>query len=120
MHKSCARLNKEYVEPNKKLIQHLLTQTWQGNVKELIHVAELYAIGLLAEQTPMSNPLALKTEHIKPLDEQINEYEKQIIEDALIFYQGRINDVATYLNIPRKKLYLRMKKHHIDKKHYKC
>ncbi|HDR1343998.1 TPA: sigma-54-dependent Fis family transcriptional regulator [Pasteurella multocida] len=120
VHKSCARLNKEYVEPNKKLIQHLLTQTWQGNVKELIHVAELYAIGLLAEQTPMSNPLALKTEHIKPLDEQINEYEKQIIEDALIFYQGRINDVATYLNIPRKKLYLRMKKHHIDKKHYKC
>lgn len=60
MHKSCARLNKEYVEPNKKLIQHLLTQTWQGNVKELIHVAELYAIGLLAEQTPMSNPLPLK------------------------------------------------------------
>lgn len=120
VHKSCARLNKEYVEPNKKLIQHLLTQTWQGNVKELIHVAELYAIGLLAEQTPMSNPLALKTEHIKPLDEQINEYEKQIIEDALIFYQGRINDVATYLNIPRKKLYLRMKKHHIDKNHYKC
>ncbi|EJS87724.1 hypothetical protein AAUPMC_15250, partial [Pasteurella multocida subsp. multocida str. Anand1_cattle] len=37
-------------------------------------MAELYAIGLLAEQTPMSNPLALKTEHIKPLDEQINEY----------------------------------------------
>ncbi|MGC6408292.1 sigma-54-dependent transcriptional regulator [Bisgaard Taxon 45] len=119
VHKSCARLNKDDVEPNKKLIQYLLTQTWPGNVKELIHVAELYAIGLFAEQhAPMTAPL--KPTQIKPLDEQINEYEKQIIEDALIFYQGRINDVATYLNIPRKKLYLRMKKHHIDKKHYKC
>ncbi|WP_330998090.1 helix-turn-helix domain-containing protein, partial [Gallibacterium salpingitidis] len=46
-------------------------------------------------------------------------YEKQIIENALIFYQGRINEVATYLDIPRKKLYLRMRKYGIDKKNYK-
>lgn len=121
VHKSCARLNKDYVEPSKKLRQHLLNQQWQGNVKELIHVAELYAIGLLAEQTstPTFITSSIKTENIKPLDEQINEYEKQIIEEALIFYQGRINEVANYLDIPRKKLYLRMRKYGIDKKNYK-
>ncbi|SPY32610.1 phosphoglycerate transport system transcriptional regulatory protein PgtA [Pasteurella canis] len=121
MHKSCARLNKDYVEPSRKLRQHLLNQQWQGNVKELIHVAELYAIGLLAEQTstPTFVTSSIKTENIKPLDEQINEYEKQIIEEALIFYQGRINEVANYLDIPRKKLYLRMRKYGIDKKNYK-
>lgn len=121
VHKSCARLNKDYVEPPKKLLQHLLNQEWQGNVKELIHVAELYAIGLLVEQTASANIITptLKTENIKPLDEQINEYEKQIIEEALIFYQGKINEVANYLDIPRKKLYLRMRKYGIDKKNYK-
>lgn len=121
VHKSCARLNKDYVEPPKKLLQHLLNQEWQGNVKELIHVAELYAIGLLVEQTSSANIITptLKTENIKPLDKQINEYEKQIIEEALIFYQGKINEVANYLDIPRKKLYLRMRKYGIDKKNYK-
>ncbi|WP_224743403.1 helix-turn-helix domain-containing protein [Pasteurella canis] len=114
-------MNKDYVEPSRKLRQHLLNQQWQGNVKELIHVAELYAIGLLAEQTstPTFVTSSIKTENIKPLDEQINEYEKQIIEEALIFYQGRINEVANYLDIPRKKLYLRMRKYGIDKKNYK-
>ena len=53
------------------------------------------------------------------LDEKLNQYEKQLIEDALVFYQGKINDVVKHLNIPRKKLYLRMKKYGLDKKNYK-
>ncbi|SEQ50149.1 sigma-54-dependent transcriptional regulator [Basfia succiniciproducens] len=116
---SCIRLNKNYLEPHKKLLQNLAQQQWQGNVKELITVAELYVIGLFSEQNSNMNSQIIKTESIKPLDEQVNEYEKQVIEDALIFYQGRINDVATYLDIPRKKLYLRMRKYGIDKKSYK-
>lgn len=121
VHKSCARLNKPAITPPKKLLQHLLQQAWPGNVKELIHVAELYALGLLAEQGSLCSPLPtrIQADHIKPLDEQIQEYEKQIIEEALTFYQGRINEVAIYLNIPRKKLYLRMRKYGIDKRKYK-
>ncbi|EBX5145101.1 hypothetical protein DSH22_24960, partial [Salmonella enterica subsp. enterica serovar Newport] len=34
-------------------------------------------------------------------------------------HQGRINDVSEYLQIPRKKLYLRMKKYGLDKHHYR-
>ncbi|MFH7115050.1 helix-turn-helix domain-containing protein, partial [Klebsiella pneumoniae] len=39
--------------------------------------------------------------------------------EALNIHQGRINEVAEYLLIPRKKLYLRMKKYGLNKEHYK-
>ncbi|MDO4430674.1 MAG: sigma-54 dependent transcriptional regulator [Lonepinella koalarum] len=118
--KSCIQLNKSYIEPPKKLLQHLSQQQWIGNVTELISVAELYAIGLFSD--PNVTTLAathLKADNINPLDAQICQYEKQLIEDALIYFQGRINEVAAYLDIPRKKLYLRMQKYGIDKKEYK-
>jgi two-component system phosphoglycerate transport system response regulator PgtA len=54
-----------------------------------------------------------------PLDELVDDYEKQIIEDALFLYSGRVAEAANYLQIPRKKLYLRMKKHGIEKDEYK-
>ncbi|OBW94997.1 sigma-54 dependent transcriptional regulator [Gallibacterium salpingitidis] len=119
--KSCLRLKKEYEKPPKKILQTLLNQDWSGNVKELINIAELYAIGLLSDQVSLSphSSTPMTAGDIKPLNEQVDEYEKQIIENALIFYQGRINEVATYLDIPRKKLYLRMRKYGIDKKNYK-
>ncbi|WP_274539291.1 helix-turn-helix domain-containing protein, partial [Escherichia coli] len=46
-----------------------------------------------------------------PLDRRVEDAERQIITEALNIHQGRINEVAEYLQIPRKKLYLRMKKY---------
>ena len=54
-----------------------------------------------------------------PLDRRVDEYERQIITEALNIHQGRINEVAEYLQIPRKKLYLRMRKYGLSKEHYK-
>ncbi|EAB8791572.1 transcriptional regulator, partial [Salmonella enterica subsp. enterica] len=53
------------------------------------------------------------------LDQRVESYERQIITEALNIHQGRINDVSEYLQIPRKKLYLRMKKYGLDKHHYR-
>ena len=110
------RLHKENIHPDKKFIHNLLNKEWKGNVTELVGFAELYAIGL-ASSVPTTPPL--NTESVNPLDEQISKYEKQIIEDALALHQGKVNEAAAYLNIPRKKLYLRMKKYGLDKKSYK-
>ncbi|MDU7336175.1 MAG: helix-turn-helix domain-containing protein, partial [Klebsiella pneumoniae] len=54
-----------------------------------------------------------------PLDQRVEDVERQIITEALNIHQGRINEVAEYLLIPRKKLYLRMKKYGLNKEHYK-
>lgn len=114
----CVRLNKSVVMPDKKILQSLRNKEWHGNVKELISVAELYAIGLLSH-IPSAVPPVFNDAQMNSLDEKLNQYEKQLIEDALVFYQGKINDVVKHLNIPRKKLYLRMKKYGLDKKSYK-
>lgn len=114
----CVRLNKSVVMPDKKILQSLRNKEWYGNVKELISVAELYAIGLLS-YIPSAVPPVFNDAQMNSLDEKLNQYEKQLIEDALVFYQGKINDVVKHLNIPRKKLYLRMKKYGLDKKSYK-
>lgn len=53
-----------------------------------------------------------------PLDQRVEDVERQIITEALNIHQGRINEVAEYLLIPRKKLYLRMKKYGLNKEHY--
>lgn len=120
VHKSCAQLNKTYTAPPKKLLQHLSHQTWEENISELINVAELYAIGLFTKPNAVTLDTAkIKPENTNPLETQLAQYEKQIIEDALIFFQGRINQAANYLEIPRKKLYLRMQKYGLDKNEYK-
>ncbi|EGY34574.1 two component Fis family transcriptional regulator [Aggregatibacter actinomycetemcomitans serotype e str. SC1083] len=114
----CLRLNKPIVMPDKKILQSLRSKEWHGNVKELINVAELYAIGLLSH-IPSAVAPVFNDAQVNSLDEKLNQYEKQLIEDALVFYQGKINDVVKHLDIPRKKLYLRMKKYGLDKKSYK-
>ncbi len=86
-------------------------------MRELANAAELFAVGVmpLAET---ANPL-LHGSNPAPLDQRIEDYERQIITEALNLHQGRINEVSEYLQIPRKKLYLRMKKYDLDKQHYR-
>ncbi|WP_276607054.1 helix-turn-helix domain-containing protein [Escherichia sp. E4208] len=90
-----------------------MARTWPGNIIELINAAELVAVGVLMLDDSVS--LQMMDADPTPLDERVESYERQIIIDALNFFQGRINDVADYFQIPRKKLYLRMKKYGIDK-----
>ncbi|HHQ4508404.1 TPA: helix-turn-helix domain-containing protein, partial [Aeromonas hydrophila] len=49
----------------------------------------------------------------------VEEFERRVIEDTLFLFSGRVTDAAQYLGIPRKKLYLRMKKHQLDKDRFK-
>ncbi|MBD8514384.1 sigma-54 dependent transcriptional regulator [Photobacterium sp. WH77] len=115
---SCQKLNKPVPVVDKAYINTLNRHTWEGNVLELRNVAELYAIGIVKltgqERTKSLDQMS------SPLDDLIDDYEKQVIEDALYLFGGRINEVSTYLQIPRKKLYLRMKKHNLDKADYKA
>ncbi|KXI24110.1 sigma-54-dependent transcriptional regulator [Photobacterium sanguinicancri] len=114
---SCLTLKKPLPSVDKAYINTLNRHDWAGNVLEIKNVAELYAIGIvkLAGQE-RTKPLDQMS---SPLDDLVDSYEKQVIEDALYLFAGRINEVSSYLQIPRKKLYLRMKKHSLDKAEYK-
>lgn len=110
---TCKRLNRQQPLLGKAFYKRLMARTWPGNIIELVNAAELVAVGVLMLDDSVS--LQMMETDPAPLDELVESYERQIIIDALNFHQGRINDVADYFQIPRKKLYLRMKKYGIDK-----
>ncbi|TQI81573.1 two-component system phosphoglycerate transport system response regulator PgtA [Serratia fonticola] len=117
LQQACLRLNHPLPELPADLVKRLVRRVWPNNVRELANAAELFAVGVmpLAET---ANPLLHESEP-PPLDQRIEDYERQIITEALNLHQGRINEVSEYLQIPRKKLYLRMKKYELDKQHYR-
>lgn len=95
-----------------QLQRKLLAYEWPGNIRELKNTAERFVIGL---------PLAFasnghgNTISATGLDEAIEAFEKQKIEEALRQTAGAIGEAASLLDIPRKKLYLRMRKYGISK-----
>jgi len=114
---SCALLRKQRPKIDKAYLETLKRHQWPGNVRELKSVAELYAIGVVKlSSTERTQPIEQMT---SPLDDLVEQYEKQLIEDALYLFAGRLNDVSDYLKIQRKKLYLRMRKYDLDKANYK-
>lgn len=117
LHKACLRLNHPVPQVDTELLKTMRRRAWLSNVRELANAAELFAVGLLP-LAETANPQMHMSEPT-PLDRRIEEYERQIITEALNIHQGRINEVAEYLQIPRKKLYLRMRKYGLSKEHYK-
>lgn len=100
-------------EVNNRLQQY----PWPGNVRELRNVAQQLVLGL---------PLDLSGENdaglsdvpasgVAVLDELVERYEKQLIVDALVRNDGRVEKTAVELGIPRKRLYLRMRKYDLRK-----
>ncbi|MBV7262798.1 sigma-54-dependent Fis family transcriptional regulator [Photobacterium sp. WH24] len=114
----CAkRLNVAIPKIEPSYLDMLKRYTWPGNVRELRGVAELYAVGIMKltkrdvdETMPITDIL---------LDDLVDDYEKKIIENTLYLFSGRVSEAASYLGIPRKKLYLRMRKYHLNKDDFK-
>lgn len=114
---SCNKLAKPLPAVELSYLSLLRAHQWPGNVRELRNVAELYAIGIV--KLTGKERLYNQSDLLSPLDELVDDYEKQIIEDALFLHSGRVADAANYLQVPRKKLYLRMKKHGLEKDDFK-
>ncbi|UUM32693.1 sigma-54-dependent transcriptional regulator [Vibrio japonicus] len=114
---SCKKLGKVVPKVESSYLSVLRSHQWPGNVRELRNVAELYAVGIV--KLTGKEKLYTQAELQLPLDELVDDYEKGVIEDALFLHSGRVTDAADYLQVPRKKLYLRMRKHAIDKDSFK-
>jgi len=100
-------------------IAKLSSCDWMGNVRELKNLAERYVIGLpLFENTETSGdkhdgkgPMTLKA--------QLAVFEKSVIANALDLHDGRVDHTARYLDLPRKTLYLKMRKHGLSRLDFK-
>ncbi len=91
-----------------RLTAWLLEQPWPGNVRELRNCAERWVLGLALDGAPEG---VGESEGTPGLDERLARFERETIAEALRRHRGRIGATAAALAIPRKKLYLRMRKH---------
>jgi two-component system C4-dicarboxylate transport response regulator DctD len=88
---------------------------WPGNVRELKNVAERWALGL---------PDALTGNEAQPaaalsLAEQVDAAELRIIETALSRCDGNVGKAAEWLQTPRKTLYDKLARLHIDTERFR-
>jgi len=127
---SASKLKREVEPITQTLIKQLTAQNWPGNVRELQNAAERWVIGLpLSFNALEAMPANVRSnnEQFSPsqdicnslgLHEQLDLHEKNIISQALQKNMGHIEKTAESLAIPRKKLYLRMKKYNLSKDSY--
>lgn len=90
---------------------------WPENIKQLRQHAELRA--LKAQTDNQEDTTASLSEQQSSLNQRIDVFEQQLLVEALHRHNGRLKDVQLELQISRKTLYDKMKKHQLDKTNYK-
>ena len=99
--------------PIPSALLHLLSRnSWPGNIRELRNVAERWFLGLPVN--PQQEAVA-ELADVSSLEASMDSHEKAVISAALNAHEGQVERTAEALDIPRKKLYLRMKKHGLDR-----
>lgn len=100
-------------------IQQLCRHDWPGNVRELRNVADRFVLGIVGEGFDLQAPSTLGSESFA-FEQQMEQYERNVLTEALIETAGNISEVSERLNLPRKTLYRKMKKHQLDKESFKA
>lgn len=108
------RFDREKPEVSGKLQKKLNTYHWPGNVRELRNIAQQFVLGLELDMSDKGEG-AGAFDFDMGFDELVNRYEKRVIEKALETCGGKIEKTAQLLQIPRKRLYLRMQKLNIQR-----
>jgi two-component system C4-dicarboxylate transport response regulator DctD len=103
-----------------QLLQELTAKSWPGNVRELRNVAERWLLGIPQQLAAGTNQQRLTNTNLDAtsLDEKVASYEREMIINALKANAGHLELTSMALKIPRKKLYLRMKKHQLDRSEF--
>jgi two-component system C4-dicarboxylate transport response regulator DctD len=94
----------------------LITHQWPGNVRELRNAAERYALGLAGPLMPQAADAA--TDRLS-LAEQVEAFERTLIERCLSETGGKISAVLERLKIPRRTLSEKMVRLGIDRQRFK-
>ncbi|MFL6661280.1 MAG: sigma-54-dependent transcriptional regulator [Rhizobacter sp.] len=88
-------------------LAELMTYSWPGNVRELRNVADRLVLGVLGDRFDLTGtaermPMALP--------EQIEQFERAVIADALQRNHGEIAAAAKSLQIPKQTLYDKLRR----------
>lgn len=90
-----------------------MAHSWPGNVRELKNVADRLCLGLEPDEPVLTTPDAAS------LTEQMDAFERQLLDQALSVCQGQVALAAEQLRLPRKTLYDKLARHRLDPAHYR-
>jgi two-component system C4-dicarboxylate transport response regulator DctD len=90
-----------------------MAQDWPGNVRELRNAAERYALGLGA----VAPPAPLHQAKLS-LAQQVEAFERAVIERSLAQSGGKISSVMEQLDIPRRTLSEKMTRLGLDRQRF--
>ena len=102
--------------PN-RLLYELTSYSWPGNVRELRNVADRLVPGVLGK--PFGSAGAEQAADARPLDKQVDEFERSVINDHLRRHRGNVTVAAEALGIPRKTIHDRMRRHKITPERFR-
>ena len=111
---------------NSEQSSQLLHAPWQGNVRQLINIAEQIVIQSRRGNLNLSSLLIVTDENVdntktsdgKALKEYVEEFEKSLIESIMRKHKGSINRVMEELLIPRRTLNEKMAKYSLNRSDY--
>tara|TARA_Y100001956_G_scaffold79903_2_gene94114 strand:+ start:5502 stop:6854 length:1353 start_codon:yes stop_codon:yes gene_type:complete len=112
IHQSEKRLKKKAQPLSPVHFQQLISHDWPGNVRELMNEADRIVLGISDLITQQHKAECTSLSH------QLAQFELRTLHHALTQHNGHIGDTAEYLDIPRKNLYLRMKKYGLKREDY--
>ncbi len=112
-----AKYAKQYGKPalkiSSKTIQKLKQHTWHGNIRELRHAIEK-AVILTESDTLSPDDFLFETKNNADIGFQslnLEEVEKQTVNQALTKFKGNLSQAAKELGITRKTLYAKLEKY---------
>ncbi|TYO95785.1 two-component system C4-dicarboxylate transport response regulator DctD [Geothermobacter ehrlichii] len=123
----CARAAETYRRPAPPLHSGaaglLMAHDWPGNVRELKNIAERYVLSSLPGEQRLaavlgaSRPVASQASRVG-LREQLRQYERHLLEQALARHRGDVQAVMEELDLPRRTLNEKMARHRLDRRDF--
>lgn len=99
-------------------LQALMVYPWPGNVRELRNVAERFVLGLRGMSDAVAELLPHPQRKAVGLGQQLDTFERCVLEQELARHKGSIQAAAEALGLPVRTLNDRMRRHGLSRKSY--
>jgi two-component system C4-dicarboxylate transport response regulator DctD len=99
-------------------LRALLVYSWPGNIRELRNVVERYVLGLHGFAGTLAEFLPTADGKASSLAEQLDAFERCVLDQELAKCRGNVQGVADALGLPVRTLNDRMRRHGLTRKTY--
>jgi len=107
--KAATRYGREPPRLTPDILHQLTTYSWPGNVRELKNAADRFVLGL-GDQTELLGAEPARGTRLT-LAEQVDLFEKSVIENELALHNGSVKQTVEALGMPRKTFYDKLRRH---------